>query len=344
VPAARFAELDDDPDIVGVAGGQGGFTELAMNGMAGGIGDGHPALLDLDVRHAIAHAVDRQQLFDRVILGLGRPGVTVSVSPDPSWQPEIPADEQFGFDPDRANQLLDDGGYADTDGDGVREMPDGSQDLRFRYIERSEWENGAAVRELITGWLGDVGIATDVEISDDTQLTDTIGSGNYDLFVWGWVPFVDPDPMLSYFTCDQVTYDVAEIGYNDANWCDSAFDELYGEQNTELDRERRVEIVHEMLRMFHDQGTYVVLFEDANLQAYRTDRFEGWLQQPAETGPVLFSNSSPTYTNLTLVDGAGDGGGSGVAALVTGAVVGAVVVGAVSVMGIRRRGSRDERE
>ena len=40
---------------------------------------------------------------------------------------------------------------------------------------------------------------------------------------------------------------------------------------------------------------------DADLQAYRTDRFEGWLSQPAEIGPVIFSNTSPTYANLTPV-------------------------------------------
>ena len=45
------------------------------------------------------------------------------------------------------------------------------------------------------------------------------------------------------------------------------------------------------------------------MQAYRTDRFEGWLQQPAETGPVLFTNTSPTYVNLSVIGGDdGDGG------------------------------------
>ena len=54
-----------------------------------------------------------------------------------------------------------------------------------------------------------------------------------------------------------------------------------------------------MLRLFYNESTYVVLFEDADMQAYRTDRFEGWLRQPAETGPVLFTQHSPTYVNLT---------------------------------------------
>ena len=52
-----------------------------------------------------------------------------------------------------------------------------------------------------------------------------------------------------------------------------------------------------MLRLFYDESTYVVLYEDADTQAYRTDRFDGWVQQPTEIGPVLFSNSSPDRTS-----------------------------------------------
>ena len=122
------------------------------------------------------------------------------------------------------------------------------------------------------------------------------------MFVWGWTPFVDPDPMLSYFTCDQVTTDPDDPGSNDANWCDEHYDELYEQQKVELDPERRREIVHEMLRLFNRESTYLVLFQDPDLQAYRTDRFEGWLRQPAETGPVLFTNTSPTYANLTVIE------------------------------------------
>ena len=59
-----------------------------------------------------------------------------------------------------------------------------------------------------------------------------------------------------------------------------------------------------MLRLFNAESTYLVLLQDADMQAYRTDRFEGWLQQPAETGPVLFTNTSPTYVNLTVIGAA----------------------------------------
>lgn len=346
IPSSAFEGLKAAADVEAVFGTQGGFTELAMNGMAGGLGDGHPALLDLNVRHAIARAIDKGALFDRVILGLGKPGIALSVSPDPAWQPDIPVAEQYTYDPVEANRLLDEGGYLDTNGDGVREMPDGSQELVFRYAERSESENSAAIRELITGWLDAVGIGSTVDVYDDTQLTDVIGSGEYDLFVWGWTPFVDPDPMLSYFTCAQVTTSMDAVGYNDANWCDARYDELYTAQNQELDRAKRIGIVQDMLRLFYDESTYVVLFEDANLQAYRTDRFEGWTRQPAATGPVLFTNSSPTYVNLKPIGAGGgdDGGGLGTGALVAIIAGGVIILGVGGSLAMRSRSSRDDRE
>jgi peptide/nickel transport system substrate-binding protein len=346
VPSSSFPELQSTDGIEAIFGTQGSMTELAMNGMGGGLGDGHPALQDVTVRHAIHRAIDKQVLFDRVINGYGVQGTTLSVSPDPAWKPAIPEADQYTYDPAKAVQLLDDAGYVDTNGDGVREMPGGGQELVLRYAERSESEVAAPIRELITGWLEQIGIGTEVSVFDDTQLTDVIASGEYDLFVWGWTPFVDPDPMLSYFRCEQLTTSLDSYGYNDANWCSDEYDALYAQQNQELDRTKRIELVHQMLRLFYDESTYVVLFEDAELQAYRTDRFTGWTRQPAETGPVLFSNTSPTYANLVPVgDGGGDDGGGMSTAVLIAVIVGAVVAAGAAVLLISRsRSSRDERE
>ncbi len=344
VPRSALERLQGDDNIETVSGEQGSFTELAMNGGAAGIGDGHPALEDLVVRQAIAHAIDREVLLDRVALGTGSVGTVMIPSADPAWTPELSADEAFAFDPELANSMLDDAGYLDTDGDGVREMPDGSQPLDFRYIERSESEPAPAIREFITQWLADIGIATEVSVMDDDQLYEASIASEYDLFVWGWTPFVDPDPMLSFFTCDQLTTDVDDPGTNDANWCDPAYDELYEQQRVELDRDRRIEIVHEMVKMFHETGTYVVLLADADPQAYRTDRFEGWTRQPAEIGPVLFSNSSPTYANLRLTDGAGSSDDGLPTGLLIALVVGGIVLIGGGVAFAKSRKNADDRE
>ncbi len=346
VPAELFDGLSNEPGIITLSGAQGGFSELAMNGMAGGLGDGHPALQDLTVRHAIAQAIDRPQLFDRVAHGQGQLLGTLGVSPDPVWTPEIPEDQQLNYDPERAKQSLEDAGYKDTDGDGIREMPDGGQPLKFRYAELNDSDQAAPIRELITGWLKEIGIDTEVSTYDQTQLTDVIASGEYDLFVWGWTPFVDPDPMLSYFTCAQLTTDIASVGYNDANWCSPEYDALYDQQKVELDRAKRVDIVHQMLTLFYTESTYVVLYHDADTQAYRTDKFEGWVRQPASTGPVLFTNTSPSYWTLTPVaDASGGDDSSSNTGLIIGLVVGAVVLlGLLGFFVARSRKQQDDKE
>ncbi len=342
--ASSMELLDGKSGIVTVVGLQGGFTELAMNGNAGGIGDGNPALQNLDVRHAIALAIDRNAIYEKVALKLGKVGTTLSVSPDASWQPEIPAADQLNYDPDEANKLLDAAGYVDTNGDGVREDPDGN-DLVLRYAQRSESENEPAISELVGEYLKAVGIGTTISVFDDSQLGSEVCAGTYDLFVWGWTPFVDPDTQLSYFTTDQVTTNADECGYNDANWSDPHYDELYLQQKVELDPAKRHEIVKEMITYFYTNSTYVVLLQDPDLQAYRTDRFSGWTKQPADTGPVLFTNTSPTYANLVPVGG----GGSSDDGISTGLIIGLIAAGVVIVGGAiflatRRRSTADERE
>ncbi len=358
VPESSFAELAETEGIVAVEGQQGGFDELAING-GDGLKEPHPALMDLAVRQAIAHAIDEQTIIDRVLEGLGSPSEAMSPSADPEWTPEIPEEERFDFDLDRARELLDEGGYLDTDGDGVREMPGGGRPLDFVYAVRTESQSAPGVAEFVSGWLSEIGIATTQQPMNDTRLTEVIGRGDYDMFQWGWVPFVDPDPMLSYFTCDQVSADPDEPTnyYNDANLCDPEYDRLYEEQKVELDKERRVEIVHEMLRRFYSQAVYHILYLSPDLQAYRTDRFEGWVRQPADVGPVMFSNSSPSYALLRPVseeDEAAEGGGEAAAAtdddggMSTGTLVALVALAllavAAAVWVLRRRRTVDERD
>ena len=135
-------------------------------------------------------------------------------------------------------------------------MPGGGRPLKFRYAVRSEGDAGPPTAELITGWLRKIGIATTQKVYNDSRLTEVIGKGDYDLFVWGWTPFVDPDPMLSYFTCGQVSKDPKDPTnyYNDANWCDPQYDALYKQQKVELDKAKRIDIVHQMLTRFYRVG------------------------------------------------------------------------------------------
>ena len=366
IPANQFDLLKNESDVTVVAGNQGGFTELSLNG-GDGPGDFHPAIADPVVRRAIAHAIDRRTLLDRVLNGLGSLTPTMAASASPEWDLVLPEDDQYGFDPALSGQMLEDAGYRDTDDDGVREDRDGTP-LELRYLSRSESEIAAPIAEFITGWLKDVGIKTEVEMVSARRLTSRVAKGTYEMFVSGWVPFVDPDPMLSHFTCDEISDDPESPGWNDANWCNPEYDHLYRKQNRELHPARRHEIVQDMLKIFHDEASYVVLFKTDDLNAFRNDRFTGVVCEPTQTGPFLFTNTGKTYRRIRpVVNGeigtadcgeraaahagsdAGDAAATGEdtggsAALVIGLVAVLVVLAGIVIFVLARRKPTDERE
>jgi peptide/nickel transport system substrate-binding protein len=349
IPGTAFHKLEKNPKVETVQGYQGAMTEFALNGGAG-LKKPHPALLDPRVRDAISHAIDRKTIVDRVLSGLGKPSETLSVSPNPAWSPEVPADDQDTFDLAKAKSILDAAGYKDTDGDGIREMPGGGRPLSFRYAVRSEGSTGPATAEFITGWLKQIGIATTQKVYDDSRLTEVIGKGDYDMFVWGWVPFVDPEQMVSYFTCDQVSSDPKDPTnyYNDANWCDKRYDALYKQQKTELDPAKRRELIHRMLLLFHDSGVYQVVYTYPDLQAFVKGRFTGFVRQPAGNGPMIFSQSSPSYQTLApaaakVGSAGGDDGGGGAGGIIAIVAAVALVLGAGAYW-LQRRRTAYERE
>ena len=326
LPQSSLDKLEKTPSVKIVQGQQGGFDELALNA-GDGQGDGNPALKDIKFRQAIAHAIDKKTLVSRVFGGIGEPAVGMSPSANPEWRADIPADKQFNFDLAKANELLDAAGYDKKNSSGIRLGKDGKP-IKLRLLLRSESNYATGEGQFITGWMKEIGIDTTSKQYSDDQLTPLIGKGTYDMFIWGWTPFVDPDPQLSYFQCDQIAPpDDPTNYYNDANWCSPEYDKLYKEQNTELDKAKRLDIVHEMLTLFYDSASYVVLEYSPDIQGYRTDRFEGWLQQPSKIGPVIFSNTSPSYFNLKLVGSDSDSGSSSTTLIIVIVVVVVLILG-----------------
>jgi len=163
------------------------------------------------------------------------------------------------------------------------------------------------------------------------RLYEIAGEGTFDMYEWGWSTEPDPDYQLSTFTCGQFSYEVGDgtiyAGLNDAFYCDPEYDRLYQQQATELDRERRAEIAQQMQLMAYDANAYIVTEYYDYLQAYRTDRFTGFVPQPEPDGAILFQYGTYSYLNIEPVsDEAGasdDGLSSGV---IVGGVAGAVVV------------------
>jgi peptide/nickel transport system substrate-binding protein len=355
-----FNDLKTQPNIQTMNGTIPSFSEIGMN--TGSAyepktdtytphGDGHPALTDPVVRRAIRMAIDSKTLTEKVLQGYGAPGDTiippVSVK-GARWEPT--GDERIPFDIQGANELLDQAGYKDTDGDGVREMPPGSLDpgrpLEFRYFVRSNEQTSVDAAQFIKPWLAQIGIKADVEVVTSGRLGDIINAGEYDLFSWGWIPDPDPDSALSWFTCDQRPPDGHSYGNNDAYYCNPEYDKLYEEQRTTTDPQKRWDIVHEMQKIFYEDCAYAVMWYDPILSAWRTD-WTGFRPQPRPNGDPLEGWGGPSAVWWTLrpvgAGGEAGGGARGIpAAAWIGIAAGIVIILAAVLLGRRRRAEEEE--
>ena len=86
---------------------------------------------------------------------------------------------------------------------------------------------------------------------------------------------------------------------SDSQYCNPAYDELYEQQLVAATAEERNALLTEMQNIIYDDAPYDILYYDANLEAYRTDRFAGWQNQPTANGTPFFTYSTLNYTRLT---------------------------------------------
>lgn len=243
---------------------------------AGGICTGHPALRDRNVRLAMAHATDKQKLIDVILLGLGTPGLTLIPDGLGVWYNNSLKD--YEFDAAKANKILDDAGYLDTDGDKIREMPDGSRPLTFRLNWPSDSITAPRMAELLSEMWGEIGITLEMQAVDPDALTSQCCPAfDFDMMLWGWGSDPDPSALLYVYTSEAIPSGSSETGYSNL-----AYDELYAKQQTTIDFEARKAIVWEMQKMVFDDVVYIIPFYMQATQAYRTDRFTGWLTGQAK--------------------------------------------------------------
>jgi peptide/nickel transport system substrate-binding protein len=294
-------------------------------------------------------AIDSQTLVDKVWLGYATPGTTIIppvAAAGARWEPT--GDEVIAWDIPGANQLLEDAGYRDCDGDGVREMPDCEQpSLEFRYFVRSNDQTTIDAAPFIQKWLKDIGITTNVEAVTSTRLGDIENAGEFDLAHWSWFPDLDPDTALGWFICEQRPPDGQTYGNDDSYYCNPKYDELYAQQRAELDLDKRWEIVHEMQRIVYEDAPYVILWYPPLLEAWRTDTFTGYNPQPEVNGDPLQGYAGIAEVWLTLrpvSEGAGSGTKTrGIPAVAwIGILAGVVIIVASIVLGRRRRSEEDQ--
>jgi len=254
---------------------------------------GNVALQDRQVRLALAHATNKQQLIDVVLQGKGTPGLTLIPNGLGMWFNDSLKD--YEYDPAKANQILDDAGYEYKGDIRCAAVPCvyGDPPMNFRMYWPSDSADAPRMAELLAGMWKEIGVGLQPQAIDPDALTALCCPAfDFDIILWGWGSDPDPNMLLNVMRTESISTGSSETGYSNAR-----YDALYDQQVVELDLQKRKDLVWEMQRQVHEDVVYIIPYYDMQVQALRTDRFSGWILDQ----PKLDLSDVSSLVNITPV-------------------------------------------
>jgi peptide/nickel transport system substrate-binding protein len=261
VPPTLAGQWSEDPNFTLQIGDSSFLYDIPIN--SNPKKKDHKELLDPKVRLALSTATDRQQIIDTVLAGYGVPSNTLLT---PLSAPYMNTDiAPPAYDIDAANAILDDAGYA-RGADGIRVGPDGSK-FEWEVITPDNVEGIDRLFEILkTSW-GELGITVTQKKLDSTAAFEAIGAPDwkyedFDMAIWDWLGYIDPDFMLSVVLCSQWG------GWSDTGYCNPAYDKLYDQQGVALDPEQRKQIVWQMQEILNEDLPYIWVAQKQAIAAY----------------------------------------------------------------------------
>ncbi len=153
-----------------------------------------------DFRIALSHAINRQEIIDLILVGEGTPHQPSPLPGTPFYNERL-AKQYTEYDPDKANELLDQIGLTERDAEGFRLGPDG-QPLIIIIEAITVNTSFIDTLELIKGYWEDVGINMEIKVEDRSIFYERHGANEHDGSVWGgeggvgWDVYISPKNVL----------------------------------------------------------------------------------------------------------------------------------------------------
>ncbi len=188
-----------------------------------------PAFRDVRVRRALIHAIDRQLLVKTVLDGLA-PVIDGSIQPL-SWA-YTDSVRRYPYDTTRARALLEEAGWRDTNGDGIREK-DGAP-LRFTLMTQAGFAIRENIAQAVQRQLKDVGVDVKIQLVDGTAISSLWFEGKFDAMLHWWHMPSDPE-ITTFFASDRTPPAGRNINYV----ADDSLDKLMYASDRTVERARR---------------------------------------------------------------------------------------------------------
>ena len=230
-----------------------------------------PLFQDKRVRQAISYAIDKQELIDGVLLGLGQ-AATGPYKPD-TWVYNNNV-KRYNYDPEKAKALLSEAGWEDSDNDNILDK-DG-EPLAFTIVTNQGNDLRSKTAEIIQRRLKEVGIDIEIRVVEwATFLKEFIFTGNFDATILGWSGGPEPDQYNIWHSSKTAPRELNFIKYQNPE-----VDELLEKGRRTFDQAERKKIYDRFQEILAEEQPYTFLYVGEALPAV-AKRFRGIEPSPA---------------------------------------------------------------
>jgi peptide/nickel transport system substrate-binding protein len=222
-----------------------------------------------DLRRAFAYATNREEFNTLAWNDLALP--IYQPLPPTIWghNPELDA-TSYHYEPETASAMLDELGYVDVDGDGLREDPEGNPwSVRISTVSADDYRRQA---EVIDAQWRDLGIPVEIELLEFSALVDLTTTGTHDLFLFQY-GYQDPSILTYFFDPDR------KGGSNRAWFSTDELTELLIKADTDLNQETRYQTITELQQYIINESPWIFLVDPPFLAGVRSE-LKGWEIMP----------------------------------------------------------------
>ncbi|MBI4828724.1 MAG: peptide-binding protein [Nitrospinae bacterium] len=210
-----------------------------------------PLFADKRVRQAISYAINKKEVIDGVLLGLG---VEATGPFKPGHWAHNPHVKKYEYNPARAKELLAEAGWRDSDNDGVLDK-DGKR-FEFEILTNQGNAERAKTAEIIQQRLKAVGIEVKARpLEWSAFINNFVNTRDFDALILGWTLGLDPDQYIIWHSSMTGEHQLNHVSYKNAE-----VDELLEKGRRVFDQDKRREYYFRFQEILAEDQPYTFLY------------------------------------------------------------------------------------
>ena len=226
-----------------------------------------------EIRQAMYHAVNLDEIVEKAYGGAGYPGSAGHVQPGTPWyNPDV---RQYAYDVETAKKMLSEAGAADSNGDGILEYNGEEMSYTLTFTENDE-----KLAELLVSYMKAVGIELVPQSADDATVKAAISEGNFELAFNTNGSFGGDPVFLSRFATVGADGAPSVTGQGGTTWESEEYNRIYNESAVEQDDVKRHQQVNELQEIIAEELPCLTLYYKKAVAAYNNTIFDGFYYTP----------------------------------------------------------------